>query len=91
VLAKTAAANRDPDIYNDPDRLDITREGPSAMLTFGGGTHDCLGSHLVDQFPGPANPFAGWEGGGGEPTPDRRTLGTRLHGETDPQGMRVAF
>ena len=47
VLANTAAANRDPDVFDDPDRLDITREDPPAMLTFGGGVHYCLGSHLA--------------------------------------------
>jgi cytochrome P450 len=47
VLANTAAANRDPDVYHDPDRLDITREDPPAMLTFGGGVHYCLGAHLA--------------------------------------------
>jgi cytochrome P450 len=29
----------------DPDRLNITREDPPAMLTFGGGIHYCLGTH----------------------------------------------
>ena len=43
VIANTAAANRDPAVYDDPDRLDITREAPPAMLTFGGGVHYCLG------------------------------------------------
>lgn len=47
VLVNTAAANRDPAVYDDPDRLDITREGPATMLTFGGGIHYCLGAHLA--------------------------------------------
>jgi cytochrome P450 len=47
VLANTASANRDPSVYVDPDRLDITRDDPPAILTFGGGTHYCLGAHLA--------------------------------------------
>jgi cytochrome P450 len=47
VLVNTAAANRDPAVYDDPDRLDITRQGPPPMLTFGGGEHYCLGVHLA--------------------------------------------
>jgi cytochrome P450 len=47
VLANSAAANRDPDVYTNPDRVDITRDDAPAMLTFGGGVHYCLGSHLA--------------------------------------------
>ena len=47
VIVNTASANRDPAVYDDPDRLDITRDAPPAMLTFGGGVHYCLGSHLA--------------------------------------------
>jgi cytochrome P450 len=47
VGANTAAANRDPAIYDHPDRFDITRDGPAPMLTFGGGVHYCLGVHLA--------------------------------------------
>ncbi len=47
VVANLASANRDPEVFDDPDRLDITRQGASAMVTFGGGMHYCLGSHLA--------------------------------------------
>jgi cytochrome P450 len=47
VIANTAAANRDPDVYDQPDRLDITREGAPAMQTFGAGMHYCLGANLA--------------------------------------------
>jgi cytochrome P450 len=47
VGANMAAANRDPAVYDDPDRFDMTRQGPVPMLTFGGGIHYCLGVHLA--------------------------------------------
>ncbi len=47
VLLNTFAANRDPSVYDDPDRVDITREGAPAILTFGGGVHYCLGANLA--------------------------------------------
>ena len=47
VIANTGAANRDPAVYDHPDRLDITREGAPAMQTFGAGEHYCLGANLA--------------------------------------------
>jgi cytochrome P450 len=47
VVVWFAAANRDPDHYPDPHRLDIARN-PADNLTFGrGGPHHCLGAHLA--------------------------------------------
>ncbi|MFB8174374.1 cytochrome P450, partial [Kitasatospora purpeofusca] len=40
------AANRDPAVYERPDELDLDRGVPTHM-TFGYGTHHCLGSHLA--------------------------------------------
>ena len=47
VMCNTAAANHDPDVYTEPDRFDITREGAAPMQSFGAGAHYCLGANLA--------------------------------------------
>lgn len=48
LMLSFGGANRDPSVYTDPDRLDLERD-PKDLLTFGHGTHFCLGAHLARQ------------------------------------------
>ena len=46
VLMLYQSANRDEDVYADPDRFDVTRS-PNPHLAFGIGPHFCLGANLA--------------------------------------------
>lgn len=46
VVILYGAANRDPEVFADPDEFDIHRR-PNPHLTFGSGRHLCAGIHLA--------------------------------------------
>jgi cytochrome P450 len=47
VRVNTFAAKRDPAVYDDPDRFDITRDLTPSVMTFVLGVHLCLGANLA--------------------------------------------
>jgi cytochrome P450 len=46
ILPHYGAANRDPALFDEPNRLDVCR-APGNHLGFGAGTHHCLGAQLA--------------------------------------------
>ena len=47
VTISIAGANRDPDVFPDPDRFDVTRENARLHVAFAHGPHVCIGMHLA--------------------------------------------
>jgi len=48
MLLSFGGASRDPAVYDEPDRFDVTRD-VTDLITFGNGPHYCLGANLARQ------------------------------------------
>jgi cytochrome P450 len=46
IILRIIAANRDPERFLNPDRVDVTRGG-TGQLTLGAGPHSCVGANLI--------------------------------------------
>ncbi|KAK3997870.1 putative cytochrome P450 B-class [Cladorrhinum sp. PSN332] len=47
IIASNQSANRDEDVFPDPDKFDMHREFPKDALGFGFGPHRCIAEHLA--------------------------------------------
>lgn len=47
VLLLLAGANKDPTVFPDPERFDVTRVNAGEHLAFSSGLHGCLGANLA--------------------------------------------
>jgi len=76
-----AAANRDPNVFEDPDEFIMGRENIARHLTFGHGIHSCMGARIARMeadklLNGLLDSFAGIEPGSAAP---RRQTGGLLN------------
>lgn len=47
ITTLLAAANRDPEVFSDPDTFDVSRANAKDHVSFSGGRHYCLGAALA--------------------------------------------
>jgi cytochrome P450 len=47
VLLSLAGANRDPEVFEDPERFDVRRKNARRHMTLGAGIHFCLGAPVT--------------------------------------------
>jgi cytochrome P450 len=47
VTISIAGANRDPEVFPDPDRFDVARDNARLQIAFAHGPHVCIGMHLA--------------------------------------------
>lgn len=47
VTISIAGANRDPEVFADPDRFDVERDNARLQIAFAHGPHVCIGMHLA--------------------------------------------
>jgi cytochrome P450 len=47
VTISIAGANRDPEVFPDPDRFDVERDNARLQIAFAHGPHVCIGMHLA--------------------------------------------